>query len=60
MSCPGPRSGQLSMLSLFPGETHVVLLVFVVTHDGDDGVVNEQSQGQNSWEKKEVRKARRR
>ena len=50
MSRPWDWSIIISMLSLLPGGTHVILLVFVVAHDGDDGVVDEQSQGQNSWE----------
>ena len=62
MSRPWDWSIIISMLSTFPGGTHVILLVFVVAHDGDDGVVDEQSQGQDSWEWKHflVREARRR
>ena len=48
-SCPCPRIDQHVIIAILnPGETHVVLLVLVVAHDGDDGVVDEQSQGQNS------------
>ena len=47
MSYPDPDNNKLFFI-IFPAETHVVLLVLVVTHDGDDGVVDEQSQGQNS------------
>ena len=37
--------------------TYVILLVFVVGHDGDDGVVDEESQGQDSCQAREGRPA---
>ena len=39
--------------------TYVVLLVFVVGHDGDDGIVDEETQGQDSCQAREGRPAQR-
>ena len=45
MSRPCNNNTMFIVLAFFP---YIVLLVLVVAHDGDDGVVDEQSQGQNS------------
>ena len=37
---------------------YVILLVFVVGHDGDDGVVDEEPQGQDSCQAREGRPAK--
>ena len=48
MSRPwGSRSGGQHSVTRWH-QSHIVLLVLVVGHDGDDGVVDEESQGQDS------------